>query len=316
MLSVAEVERNLASFYQDPETTRLYVHTADSSHPDWNALTVSVSNGFGMHLAPSSHDVVIDGLAFTGYNSRDFPEGPGSQSRWGLLVDSRSERVVVRRRTSFLNSGGIFLSGPTDALVEDCYAFANFGRFLGIGGNILAWSGHNTTFRRNVVEAFCDVPTSAADITFYGGERADGKPPSGLMEHNLAIRGGQMVKGAFGKENTVEKGNCVVGRGADFFRVPDRSNLLLVNNESPAALRTYADPIAHDYRLQSDVPNRGTGPDGTDPGPLPYRDEVFFVSPTGDDANAGTSLAEAWRTLAHAARKARAGHTVYVTEGV
>jgi len=315
-LSIAEVERNLATFYQDPETQRLYVHTADSSHPDWNALTVSMTNWFGMYFPPRAHDLIIDGLAFTGYSSREYPEGPGSRNRWGLCVDSNAERIVVCRCSAFLNSGGIFLSGPSDSVVEDCYAFANFSLFQGLGNNILGWSGHNTIFRRNVVEGFWETPVSSSDITFYGGARVDKKPPSGLMESNLAINAGLMIKGAFGEDNTTQRGNCVVGRGGYFHRPPDASNLLLSDNETASALRTYADPIAHDYRLQSDSPLRGTGPDGSDPGPFPYRDEVFFVSPAGDDGKAGTSLALAWRTLAHAARNAKAGQTVYVTEGV
>ena len=327
MLSIGEVEQNLATYYQDPETRRLYLHTADSSHPDWNALSVSVTNGFGILLTPppgskTVHDVLIDGLSFTGYQTRDYPSGPGSRSRWGLHILS-GERVVVRRCTSFLNSGGIYLCAPSDSVVEDCYAFANFGRFLGLGGNILAWSGHNTTFRRNVVEGFWKLPISAADITFYGGARADKKLPSGLMEDNLAINAGLMIKGAFAfGERTFQRGNCVVGGAgsagacAYYFREPDASDLFLPNNETAAALRNYADPIAHDYRLHSDSPFRGRGPDGTDLGPFPYRDEVFFVSPDGDDGKAGTSVALAWRTLAHAARIAKTGQTVYVTEGV
>ncbi|MBM3892713.1 MAG: DUF1565 domain-containing protein, partial [Verrucomicrobia bacterium] len=51
------------------------------------------------------------------------------------------------------------------------------------------------------------------------------------------------------------------------------------------------------YRLQSDAP------------------DVFFVSPTGDDTAKGASLKQPWRTLAHAARAARPGHTIYVTAG-
>jgi hypothetical protein len=90
MLSLAEVELTPASFYQEPQSGRpdvqgtaqeshatgpgsgrLYVHTSDSAHPDGHALSISVTNGFGLLLTPppgsaTVHDVVIDGLGFTG----------------------------------------------------------------------------------------------------------------------------------------------------------------------------------------------------------------------------------------------------------
>jgi hypothetical protein len=298
--SVAEVEQTLASFHQDAQTGRLYVHTSDSAHPDWHALTLSVTNGFGLLLTPPAgsqtvHDVIVDGLSFTGYQAREFPPEPGSRNRWGLHIAS-GERVTVRRCTAFLNSGGIYLLAPTDAVVEDCYAFGNVSRFLDLGNNILGWSVSDTTFRHNRVERFSPGGTSAGDITFYGGARYDKKPTRGVMEDNLAINAGLMVKGAYG-EDSVQRGNAVVGRGAYFYRQPDATNLLLPAHESASALQTYADPINHDYRLQSKA------------------GDVFFVSPTGDDAATGTSLKQPWRTLAHAAQSATAGQTIYVTTG-
>ncbi len=129
MLSLAEVELTPASFYQEPEAVcvhtsdakgtaqeshatgrqagRLYVHTSDSAHPDCHALSISVTNGFGILLTPppgsaTVHDVVIDGLGFTGYQAREFPPEPGSRNRWGLHV-VMGERVAIRRCTAFLN---------------------------------------------------------------------------------------------------------------------------------------------------------------------------------------------------------------------
>lgn len=308
MLSVTDVEQNLGSFYQDADNGRLYVHTSDSAHPDFRALAASVTDGCGLAFESSRH-VIVDGLSFTGYNHRDYGQKHGSRTRWGLMFWN-GEGIQIRRCTAFLNSGGIHLKGGRDQVIEDCYAFANFSPFQDIGGNILGWGIARTTFRNNVVENFQDIPSSAGDITFYGGA------PEGecLMEGNIAIHAGQMVKGGFG-EDTVERGNVALGRGAYFYRTPDATNLLLRDNESLDALRNYADPITHDYRLQSDAPLRGAGPDGADPGPHPYKDEVFYVSPEGNDAAAGTSLKHAWRTLAHAARNARPGQTVYVTAG-
>lgn len=317
MLSLAEVELNPATFYQDTQIGRLCVHTSDSANPNWHALSLSVTNGFGLLLTPppgsqTVHDVVVDGLSFTGYQARDYPPEPGSRSRWGLHI-VMGERVTVRRCTAFLNNGGIYLLAAVDSLVEDCHAFANVSRFQPLGNDILGWSVTDTTFRRNVVEAF-QWRDSDTSLAFYGGARYDKKPVRGAMESNLVINTGLMIKGAFG-EDSLQKGNVVVGGGAYFYRKPDATNLLLPANESETVRRTYADPINHDYRLQSDAPTRGTGPNGQDPAPHPYRDEVFFVSPTGDDSASGTSLKQAWRTLSHAARSAKPGHTIYVTAG-
>ncbi|NUQ62414.1 MAG: right-handed parallel beta-helix repeat-containing protein [Pirellulales bacterium] len=317
MLSLAEVELAPASFYQDSQAARLYVHTSDSAPPDRHALTVSVTNGFGLLLTPppgsaTVHDLVIDGLSFTGYHAREFPPEPGSRNRWGLHV-VMGERVAIRRSAAFLNIGGIFLLAPADSIVEDCCAFGNRSRFLDLGNNILGWSVSDTTFHRNTVESFWKSGASTDDITFYGGERYDKKPARGVMQANLAIHAGLMIKGAFGTD-TQQTQNIVIGRGAYFYRPPDATNLLLPQHESPQARQIYADPLNFDFRLQSDAPLRGQS-DGKDPGPYPYRDEVFFVSPTGDDSAAGTSLRKPWRTLSHAARCAGPGHTVYITAG-
>lgn len=238
MLSAAEVELTPASFCQDSQAGRLYVHASDSANPDWHALGLSVTNGFGLLLTPPGgsatvHDVVIDGLSFTGYHAREFPPEPGSRNRWGLHI-VMPERVAVRRCTAFLNGGGIYLLAPVDCLVEECYAFGNVSRFLDLGNNILGWSVSNTTFRRNRVESFWPGGTSASDITFYGGERYDKKPTRGTMEANLAIGAGLMVKGAYGPDSQ-QTGNIVVGRGAYFYRPPDVTNLLLPQYETPQA---------------------------------------------------------------------------------
>ena len=325
MPSRAEVEATLASFHQDAATGRLYVHCADSGDPSANALTASVTDGFGILItpgarAPSVSDILIDGLSFTGYQSRELPTGPGSRVRWGLHV-SRGERITVRRCTSFLNGGGIYLHVCLDCVVEDCVAFANHCRFQVLGNNILGWGVRNVTFRRNRVESFWKGPgsTSSDDITFYGGTGlvppVNGEPARGLMHYNIAVNAGVMIKGAYGQDSE-QVGNVAVGEGPYFYRKElGATNLLLPNPDERRLARDFADPVDHDYRLQSDSRFRGAGPDGGDRGPYPYRDEVFFVSPTGDDAAAGTSVAKAWKTLAQAARRARAGQTVYVMAG-
>lgn len=299
--TVEEVEQTHASYYQDETAGRLYVHTSDSAPPDTRALTISVTNGFGLLLTPppktpTVHDLVIEGLSFTGYNSREYPTGPGSRNRWGFgLVNG--ERVTVRRCSAYLNSGGFYLLMPVHCLVEDCHALANFSRFQTIGNNLVGWGPSDTTFRHNTVEAFWEgAPLSASDITFYGGRgTADERPCRGVMEDNLAINGGVMIKGeASGSE---QHGNVAVGHASYFYQKEDATNLLLTDDRSEKARLLYADPVHHDFRRQ------GEGSD------------VFYVSPSGDDAANGTSLKTAWHTLAHAAAAAGAGQTVYVQAG-
>lgn len=296
-----EVEHTLGSFYQDETAGLLYVHTSDSRPPEHHVLAASVTNGFGLFLeAPRGsktvHDIVVDGLAFTGFHSRDFPTGPG-RNRWGLFAQS-PERVTIRRCASFLNAGGIFLVNARQCLVEDNYAFANFSRSLDLGNNILGWSAEDTIFRRNTVEGFGQGSSSNSDITFYSGSNRC------VMEDNLAINAGLMIKGGLDdmpkEDMPAQNRNRVVGSIGYFFWAPNPTNLLLKEYLAPASRARYADPFNHDFRLQ---------------GAATEEAQVFYVSPLGDDQAAGTSLTTAWRTLAAAGQRAQPGQTIYITAG-
>jgi hypothetical protein len=303
VLSIREVENTLGSFYQDDAAGLLYVHTSDSRPPAHHAIAASISNGFGLFLeAPRGsngvRDIIVDGLSFTGFFSRDFPTGPG-RNRWGLFAQN-PERVTVRRCTSFLNSGGIFLVNAKKCVVEDNYAFANFSRSLDFGNNILGWGASDTLFRRNTVEGFGQgTSSSSSDITIYSGSNRS------VMEDNLAINAGVMIKGGLDdmpKEDLpAQNRNRAVGAIAYFYWEPNATNLLLKDSLNAAARLQYADPFNHDFRPQ---------------GTAASESRVFFVSPTGNDAAAGTSLSTAWRTLAAAAKRAQPGQTVYITAGV
>lgn len=127
-----------------------------------------------------------------------------------------------------------------------------------------------------------------------------------------------------GENNVAEFNVCLGPLGADRLRRntcqviaggarPDPQSDLVVDllRQDPK----FADPAWQDYRLQSDSPARGKGKGGTDLGALPYRGEVVYVKPDGDDAAEGTSLASAWKSLRHAARSLKAGQTLYLLPG-
>ncbi|MFZ4695177.1 MAG: right-handed parallel beta-helix repeat-containing protein [Verrucomicrobiia bacterium] len=300
VLSTEEVELTLGSYLHDEAKGLLYIHTSDSVPPTSGRISVSVTNGFGLLLTPPGKeanvsDVVIDGLAFTGYNTREYPPpGPGSRSRWGLHVVS-GLRVTVRRCTAFLNAGGIFLILSKDCVVEDCHAFGNFARFLDLGNNILCWNAVRGVMRRNRVEGFGQgTGSSNSDITFYSGIR------EALLQDNLAINAGMMIKGT-DDELSRQVGNVVVGEKGYYYRPPGNENLLLRSPYDAVAQARYADPYNHDFRPQGD--DEASNPN------------VRFVSPFGKDANTGTSVEKAWKTLEHAAAMARPGQTVYLLAG-
>ena len=85
--SVPEVEEVRASCYYDSAAKRLYVHTSDSGPADSHGLSVSVTNGFGLLIQSprgekTAHDIVIEGLATSGYRNREIATLPGSNTRW------------------------------------------------------------------------------------------------------------------------------------------------------------------------------------------------------------------------------------------
>jgi hypothetical protein len=298
--SLGELPGVPGSWFQDAQAGLLYVHASDSQSPDQHALSVSITNASGLALIGSRH-VIVEGLAFTGFNNLAYDVQQGTRVRWGLYLRD-AENITVRNCTSFLNGGGIgLLGGGQGCVVEHCRAFANNARYVDIGNNINGWSVAGATFRHNQVEgAATDGSSSRGDIVFYSGGAGN------VMEGNLAINAALMVKG--GQQEAIVRGNIVIGR--KFYRAADPTNLQFAEGLKPDAFANYADPLNHDFRLQSDSPFRATAA-----GPVPDRDEVFVVSPSGDDAKPGTSVKLAWRTLAHAANKAGPGDTIYVLAG-
>ncbi len=327
--SVPEVEEVRASCYYDATAKRLYVHTSDSGPAEGHALSVSVTNGFGIIITPpagekTAHDIVLEGLAASGYRNREIATLPGGNTRWGLYI-VEAERCTLRRCTAFLNGGGIALVRPRDCLIEYCQAFGNYSTFNSSGGNIICWTpASNTIQRHNTVHT-----TKSNGIRFYG----DGSANCAL-EGNLAwdcsygevwIKGGanatsRMVgnisRGSLYNSGGVAQENIHHNLASYGSEVSDKvSNVFCASLPRFDFDRSFVDAVNHDYRLQADSPLRGKGPQGTDPGPFPFRGDVFFVSPSGDDSAAGTCVKQAWRTLAKAAAGAQPGQTVYLLAG-
>ena len=71
-----------------------------------------------------------------------------------------------------------------------------------------------------------------------------------MVENNLVINGGVMIKGGF--DRAVQRGNVVAGWM--FYADHDKTNLEFYEkkHDSEFARANYVDPRKHDYRLQSD----------------------------------------------------------------
>jgi len=307
-LSIEEVETNLDSFFYDDVSKMLYVHTSDSQSPEGRALTASIAEGDGLNLTPVSDggnvsNVIVEGLNFTGFQSRECPKGAG-RNRWGINI-LKADHVFVRNCHSFLNNGGIFLMGAKDSVVEDCTAFANYSRFLDLGNQILGWNPTNVVFRRNKAEGYGQG--NGSDITLYSSVI------NPLMEDNLVINGGIMVKGfsddykVLGKDGikrqlsegelqNIQIRNKCVGNNAYYYYKPNETNILVKDYTNFDAKKTYADPINYDFREQ-------------------VCGEVFYVSPMGDDNSDGTTRLKAWKTLTHASKMISPGQTLYIMAG-
>ncbi len=304
--TAVEIGTKPGAFFHDAKSGRLLVRTADARPP--GVLMVSITNGNGLALENCAH-ITIEGLAFTGYQHADTSVLLGSRTRWGIIA-GKCESITLRRCVAYLNSGGLcFTTGTANSVIEDCFVFANASRTIGISNQILGWGAKDCVFRRNRIEGF-NSPTGSQDqITFYSNEGQ-----TNLLEGNIAIRASFMDKGD--AKNVRVVSNLTTGPKPGFYQQEDASNLR-VQYTNPAKLSAqFADPVNGDFRLVPESPQRGKGLNGADPGPNPFREEVFFVSPEGNDGALGLSPAKPWKSLKHAAARAKAGDTIYLMAGV
>uniref|UniRef100_UPI0035684F96 hypothetical protein n=1 Tax=Roseovarius sp. TaxID=1486281 RepID=UPI0035684F96 len=93
------------------------------------------------------------------------------------------------------------------------------------------------------------------------------------------------------------------------------TTIVLKNEKNLDLYAEFADPDHHDYRLQATSRFRGAMSDGGDRGPFPFREEVYFVGPQGDDSADGLSVEQAWGSLEHALAELKAGDTLYLLPG-
>lgn len=328
--NIPELEFNSGRFYHDQETGKLYISTSDLRAPEAHRYTVSVLEGRAGLFLQRPRRVVVDGLAVTGFHNDTpmsrLPDGNSDSDRstWGIFL-ARADRCVIRNATAWLNTGGIVIRSHRDLeeagrnLIENCMAYGNGPRH-----GIMTYHPNQDTVRDSV-----SFLNRVAGIQFYlgGGDTS-------RMVDNLAWGNGSFdfkLKAGGSRPHAAERAvgpgqwapesrsdrvvDSLIGAiadGADHFR----NNIRLDQQADLDLNQAFADPVNHDYRLQATSPLRGSAPDGGDPGPFPYKPNIYYVSPDGNDSADGLSVSNAWRTLTRTASELDSGDTLYLETGL
>jgi hypothetical protein len=340
MPNSAELEFIPGTFFHDVKAGKLFISTSDMKPAQAHHYSVSTLPTHGVYLVRPRR-VVIEGIAVTGFSAMEllhYREETGG-GVWGIyLVHGKS--CVIRDCHAWLNAWGIGMqSGPPgsgDNVVERCVSWANTSVFAnGDMGGITVFAG-----RRDVIRDSTAFLNGMYGINIYGtgGAAPNYKDDGGnepknrsLLQGNLAWGNGTAdIKIKTGYEYHHAAENCVgaglwsvthvtnglMGRGAAKTGASLVNNIDLSSDAGVVPQQEFADPDHHDYRLQATSRYRGKGPEGKDLGPFPYAANIFYVKPDGDDKADGLSVTAAWKTLARAVSKLRAGDTLYIEPGV
>lgn len=326
VFDLTSLEHTAGAWFHDEEAGILYVRTSASQDPARHRITVVKEGAFGLKLNDgnrATENVTVDGLVFSGFNSRDpQPWRPGHFTVWGLYLN-RARNCTVRNVTAFLNGGGVAFSGAENSVIEDSRAYGNANITHGAGGGIVIYGpAKDSIIRRCVAHDMrqagirfyvstlenCRIQDSVAWNNAYSDMWLKGTDVGGRNRYERCV--------AFG---TIQSGyvyirNSVAGHFQDMnLEKNDGFNLprgaVRMNHDA-----VFADPGRLDYRPQAAAPFLGEAPDGGDKG-LPFLGDLFFVKPDGDDAASGDSVANAWKTVEHAASRLQPGHTLYILPG-
>lgn len=343
-------DRTPGSYFHDVGKRQFYVHTADSSHPDKHVLSLAGTVGlYGLRVVNTekegrvgepnenewTRNLVIEGLVFRGYSQ--FIPKRSAREGTGLSLFLPKD-CVIRDCVAFLNATGLECVGvaisrneETDlrresgenCLIENCAAYGNDDE-SGSGASIICRGSIKDSIIRN-----CLAFKSRKCIRFYSGalrncaiknniafgdiwEKGNLNPIKNLITGNVCERlvvynsDTDVTRNLTASLSEVNK----FGHGRDA-KATIENNIIEDRTGPIDPEANFAAPERLDYRLQSDAPLRGTGR-----APFPYEDTVFFVKPDGNDAAAGTSVKQAWKTLDKACRSAAPGHTIYILAGL
>jgi len=311
--------------HYDAEHKKLYVSSSDLQDPAKHHYTVSVTPESGLYLKNPKR-VIVEGLGATGfYRASHVGHDFGIDDIWGIVL-YEPEGCTIRNCVTFLNAGGICMSHGRDNVIAGCVAYGNGSPYSTEGGNIVRFYGNN-----DVIHNCFSYDSGGGGMRFY----ATMAGPC-VFRDNLSVGNGNddyWIKGAGGEEfglaqRCISSGrfhvhnvvHCLVGSNNAFNYDMSRDNIVLPSEDmDPSA--EFADPANYDFRLQATSKFRQTGHVGgrwthSFRGPFPYKADIFYVKPEGDDANDGLSMRDAWKTLDRAFRDLKPGDTLHLAPGV
>ncbi len=319
--NVMELEFQPGSMLYDGAAKRLYISPASQKPPEGRRYTVVLSGKSGLQLTNATR-VTLEGISATGFHrtmSRR-PDRWTEDYQWGIALD-RPSSCTVRDCCAFLNCGGIVLNNGRGNVVEDCVAHDNADH------NIQCFGGDNNA--ENIFRN-CYAYRSGCGIdsyTTFSGPVLFKNSVSWGHSLDYSTKGGNSQQFA-SIESCVALGNIRIhnlknsifgGRDNEYGRdvTYTRDNIIFTEEEDLDIDREFADPINMDWRLQGDSRFVGAGEGGKDRGLYPdHNYTIYFLSPDGDDANDGTSLAKAKKTLPRVLSCLNPGDTLYLTKGV
>lgn len=306
-----DCESRLGCWAFDAGARRIYLRTSTGLPPNRHVIEASFEP-WGLMIRGSRKSdvttahVILRGLVFKNYAN-------------AAVRPNRAENVLIEDCTVLQSGFGLQLWYSSFTTVRRCEVWATFDQrregaaaimFRGTARYSLAEDNYVHDVRQDGIRAYGggsegtrflnNLIVGARDpLYFKGGEVL------GLPDGNVVVGGRRF--GNTGATDRLTGANTLVGIEAPLGHSPRD---LIVKREQVARAR-FADPAYHDYRLQSDSPHRYRGL-----GAHPYRDEVRYAGPDGSDERDGGSVADAWRTLAHATAALRPGQTLYLLPGV
>ena len=332
--TIEELEYNRSAFFQDRKAGKLYIASSDLRSATEHLYTVGLIPTHGIYLDNPTR-VILEGLSVTGFNANHaLPRWDQTlNSVWGIFLNG-GKNCVIRDCRAYLNGCGIANTSNGadpkslrgDNLIERCTVWGSNSAFgSGDMGGISLYSARRDTIRHSV-----SFLNRGYGINIYGGTTQYGGPTGQeekiVMSHNLAWGNfcDYKIKTGFEYPHVVEysvgtglwsvgnTAHSLIGKG-EKGNALDNILMSSVENLDPAV--EFADPIQHDYHLQSTSQFRKAGKDGADLGPFAYEPNIFYVTASGNDQADGLSVGTAWKTFERAVKGLKAGDTLYLSAG-